>query len=138
MLEALVKYRVRAVRCSIDGASPETYRVYRVRGDFDLVIGNIRRVNHYKRQYQSILLAFSGNSLYSAHNEHEMPLRADGDEFLGMEFNTRWLGSRLFTGTRQGLRARADGTDATARAEHEQIYGEKYFSQICRQLSDDP
>jgi hypothetical protein len=43
VLEGLVKIRVRAVNCSIDGASWETYGVYRVAGDFDLVIGNIQR-----------------------------------------------------------------------------------------------
>ena len=37
--------------CSIDGASPETYRVYRVRGDFDAVIANIRTINAHKRAY---------------------------------------------------------------------------------------
>src|SRR5580704_8524829 len=41
VLEGLVKYRVRAITCSIDGASPETYRKYRVRGDFATVIRNI-------------------------------------------------------------------------------------------------
>jgi len=38
LLEGLVKYHVRDMTCSIDGASAETYRVYRVRGNFDRVI----------------------------------------------------------------------------------------------------
>src|SRR5713101_5657168 len=33
VLEGLVKYQVRIMTCSIDGASPDTYRTYRVRGD---------------------------------------------------------------------------------------------------------
>src|SRR5271165_4252056 len=32
--EALVRYRLRGLRCSIDGATQETYVKYRVRGDF--------------------------------------------------------------------------------------------------------
>jgi len=50
-LEGLVKYSVRGVSCSIDGASPETYRKYRVRGDFNSVIANIERINYYKQVY---------------------------------------------------------------------------------------
>jgi MoaA/NifB/PqqE/SkfB family radical SAM enzyme len=46
VLEGLVKYAVRLVRCSIDGASPETYRKYRLRGDFNTVIANVERINH--------------------------------------------------------------------------------------------
>ncbi|MGI9415769.1 MAG: radical SAM protein, partial [Hyphomicrobiales bacterium] len=53
MLEALVKYRFEHLRCSLDGASNESYRQYRVRGNFDRVIGNIRKINAYKKQYGS-------------------------------------------------------------------------------------
>ncbi len=43
-LEALVKFKFRHIRCSIDGASQETYQQYRVGGDFDQVMGNIDKV----------------------------------------------------------------------------------------------
>ncbi len=38
---------------SIDGASQETYQIYRVRGKFDEVIGHIRKINEYKKKYNS-------------------------------------------------------------------------------------
>ena len=49
-LEAIVKYDVRAMTCSIDGASRETYRRYRVRGDFDQVMANIDVINAHKKR----------------------------------------------------------------------------------------
>ena len=52
-LEGLVKYSVSTVSCSIDGASPETYRKYRVRGNFNTVITNIKRINYYKQVYRT-------------------------------------------------------------------------------------
>src|SRR4051812_43979054 len=44
VLEGLVKYRFRSMVCSIDGASEETYQIYRVRGKFTNVIDNIRKI----------------------------------------------------------------------------------------------
>jgi MoaA/NifB/PqqE/SkfB family radical SAM enzyme len=52
VIEGLVKYRVSAITCSIDGASQESYQKYRVRGDFTRVISNIERINFYKQQYR--------------------------------------------------------------------------------------
>lgn len=41
------------IRFSIDGASPETYSKYRVGGDFNKVIQNIKKLNAYKKEYNS-------------------------------------------------------------------------------------
>src|SRR4051794_8582668 len=49
ILDALVAEGFRSLTVSIDGASPESYRQYRVGGDFDRVIGHIRRLNERKR-----------------------------------------------------------------------------------------
>jgi MoaA/NifB/PqqE/SkfB family radical SAM enzyme len=45
VLAGLVKYKVRIMTCSIDGASPETYRTYLVRGGFSKVIRNIETIS---------------------------------------------------------------------------------------------
>ena len=55
MLEGLVKYGVKVVLVSIDGASQETYVKYRRGGNFDTVINNIKKINEYKKKYNSIL-----------------------------------------------------------------------------------
>ena len=58
---------------------------------------------------------------------------------LGMEFNTKLSWDPDFSPVRDKDFVRVQtGRNATARAEHEQIYGEKYLSQICHQLWDDP
>jgi MoaA/NifB/PqqE/SkfB family radical SAM enzyme len=74
VLEALVKYQVRIITCSIDGATPETYRLYRVRGDFDAVIRNIETINAHKRHYGSDLPQLVWQFVVFGHNEHEIPL----------------------------------------------------------------
>src|SRR5439155_5282532 len=53
VIEALVKFQVRAITCSIDGASQETYEKYRVRGDLETVLTNIERLNEFKLVHNS-------------------------------------------------------------------------------------
>lgn len=49
VLEGVVKFKLRRMTCSIDGASQNTYRLYRVHGNFDNVIANIKKVNRFKQ-----------------------------------------------------------------------------------------
>ncbi|GHV55717.1 hypothetical protein FACS1894182_00600 [Bacteroidia bacterium] len=53
MLEALVKFQFQSLTFSIDGASQEIYSKYRRNGNYDTVINNIRKLNEYKKQYNS-------------------------------------------------------------------------------------
>lgn len=49
VLEGLVKFHVEYLNLSIDGASQETYSIYRRGGNFDKVIANIEQLNFYKK-----------------------------------------------------------------------------------------
>ena len=53
VLEGLVKYRFQYLNVSIDGATPDTYGVYRKGGDWHTVIENVHAINRYKKQYHS-------------------------------------------------------------------------------------
>ena len=44
VLEAMVRYKFRAITCSIDGASGDIYELYRRNGDFGRVIDNLRKL----------------------------------------------------------------------------------------------
>lgn len=72
VLEAVVKYKVRHLNCSIDGASQEIYSLYRRRGDFNQVIDNIKTINHYKKVYKSDFPILSWQFVIFSHNEHEI------------------------------------------------------------------
>jgi MoaA/NifB/PqqE/SkfB family radical SAM enzyme len=88
-LEGLVKYRVKALTCSIDGASQETYVQYRVRGNFDRVIANIRRLNDFKTAYRSPLPRLTWQFVMFQHNKHELSRAKELASELGMEFYTK-------------------------------------------------
>jgi len=139
LLEALVKYQVRILLCSIDGASRDTYRTYRVRGDFDTVIGNIEKINGFKQRYQSSLPHLIWQFVIFGHNEHEIPIAGRMAAQLGMEFRTKLTWDSDFSPIRDPafVRTQTGGQPAT-REEFEDTYGEKYASGICHQLWDDP
>jgi len=138
-LEALVKYGVHRLICSIDGASPETYRIYRVRGDFDVVIRNIETINAFKRQFQSELPQLTWQFIVFGHNEHEIPIARAMAQTLGMSFRTKLTWDDRFSPIRDKQFVRDQtGERATSRDEFEQEKGHQYLNQICRQLWDHP
>ncbi len=139
VLEALVKYRVKILLCSIDGASPETYKTYRVRGDFNAVIGNIEKINACKRRLGSELPHLVWQFVVFGHNEYELPAARMMAARLGMEFRVKLTWDEEFSPIRDADFVRAQtGQQAVTRAEHERIHRDKYASGICRQLWDDP
>lgn len=72
ILEAIVKYQVRQITCSIDGASQATYSQYRIGGNFERVIENIKIINHYKSIYKTNFPILLWQFVPFGHNEHEI------------------------------------------------------------------
>lgn len=72
MIESLVKYNFKGLTVSIDGASNETYSQYRRKGNFDKVIGNIKKLNKYKTLYKSKYPNLRWQFILMNHNDHEI------------------------------------------------------------------
>jgi MoaA/NifB/PqqE/SkfB family radical SAM enzyme len=88
-LETLVRFRFFGMAVSLDGASQETYSIYRRGGDFNRVLENIDRINHYKQLYRSVLPTLQWQFIVCGHNEHELAAarRMAGEK--GMDFIPR-------------------------------------------------
>jgi len=86
VLYSLVKYRFKALRVSLDGASDETYKIHRVGGDFNQVIQNIEKINAYKKDFQSAEPELKWQFIVFGHNQHEIPLARQMARHLQMEF----------------------------------------------------
>ena len=77
---------------SLDGASPETYSVYRVGGDFNRVISNIKLLVKTKKELRSKKPILEWQFLPMKHNEHEIANARTMAAQLGMdEFTLRPL-----------------------------------------------
>lgn len=70
--ENLVKYKFGHITVSIDGASEETYSIYRRNGNFNNVIENIKKINYFKELYNSDLPKLTYKFIVFGHNEHEI------------------------------------------------------------------
>jgi MoaA/NifB/PqqE/SkfB family radical SAM enzyme len=138
-LEALVKYGVRAMTCSIDGASQSTYEVYRRAGDFDTVIENIKKINYYKRRYFSIFPILKWQYVVFGHNEHEIATARKLAKQLGMHFSPKLSWDQDFSPVRDAdLVKRATGLKAVSRAEYKDQTKTVYLQRVCEELWDTP
>jgi len=91
--EALIATRIDKIFVSLDAASPETYVQYRVGGNFDNVISNIRLLEAARRtlknEYTRIVLLFH----VFRHNEHEI----DDMRELARNLNVEYRINRMRT-----------------------------------------
>ncbi len=72
VLEGLVRFGVRHLTCSIDGATPETYAIYRRRGRLDRVLRNIETINRHKTLRGSRFPEMDWQFVPFGHNEAEI------------------------------------------------------------------
>ena len=72
MLEALVKYKFTGITFSIDGTTQETYQKYRRNGNINKVFENIKKLNSYKKQYNSIFPLLTWQYITFEHTIHEI------------------------------------------------------------------
>lgn len=91
--EALVKFKVDTVTVSIDGASQKTYQIYRVGGNYNKVINNVKKIIKYKKKYKSIFPFINWKFIVFGHNEHEIEKAKKEAKKLGVDeiiFDVNW------------------------------------------------
>jgi hypothetical protein len=138
VLEGLVRYRLRSMTVSIDGASQETYVQYRVGGDFDAVIANVKTINEHKRLHRSQFPLLQWQFIAFGHNQHEIEKARRMAGELGMRFWVKLAWGDSSPVTNRELVARSSGVNACSREEFEKKYGHDYMQAICHGLWDSP
>ncbi|MSO49441.1 MAG: hypothetical protein EXQ49_05995 [Acidobacteria bacterium] len=137
VLEGLVKYGVRAILCSIDGATQETYAQYRVRGKLDTVLSNISAINEHKRNYRSVVPELTWQFVAFGHNEHEIPAARALAAELGMNFVVKLSWDPDFSPITDEVSLRS-AAGAASRREFKEERGVDYMESICHHLWDAP
>lgn len=137
VLEGLVRYRLRSMTCSIDGASDETYRLYRVGGDLRSVLANIRRLNTLKDEYRSEYPKLRWQFVVFGHNEHEISRARELARSLDMAFHLKlsWDPDLSPVKDKETLRRELGAAD---RAEYRQRFGADYVRGTCYELWNSP
>lgn len=136
VLEALVKYKVQSLSCSIDGASQETYSIYRVNGNYNQVIKNIRKINEFKKHYNSYSPGLKWQFVAFGHNEHEIKAARELADSLGMKFHLKLSWDDLYGKTfspilnKEIIRVES-GLGVADRKEFEEKYKRNYVDRCC-------
>ncbi len=137
-LESLVRYRIRSMTVSIDGASPETYAQYRRKGDFDRVIGHIREINEYKRNLHSVFPLLTWQFIVFGHNEHEIDAARRKASELGMSFKPKISWDDNVSPVRDPKLVQIQTGLHSTREDHHRATGAAYGRSICHQLWNAP
>lgn len=137
VLDGLVRYRFRSMTCSMDGATNETYRQYRIKGNLDAVIENIRAINRFKRNYRSKHPLLKWQFVVFGHNEHEIEQARNLAGELDMEFHLKLSWDPKPSSVRSVELLRRE-LGAASREEYRERFGVDYMQGICHDLWDEP
>lgn len=139
MLEGVVRYRMRVMTVSIDGATSETYARYRVRGRLDTVLANVLRINAYKLRLGSDFPRLRWQFVVFGHNEHEIEDARALAATLGMEFAPKLSWDDALSPVRDpDAVRRVIPQQAATREELRERTGRDYVGGACHQLWDSP
>ncbi|MGD9347966.1 MAG: SPASM domain-containing protein [Candidatus Aminicenantes bacterium] len=136
ILEALVRFRFKAIYISIDGASNDTYRIYRCGGDFDTVLYNIKRINYFKQKYGRHFPYLVWQFVVFGHNEHELPIAKKMAKDLNMGFVVKLNWNKSYSPVRDKDLVRRETGYAT-QDDYERKHKRLYMSH-CYQLWNSP
>ncbi len=84
--DALVRYGLDILKVSCDGATQAVYEKYRVGGDLDAVIGNIKRIQKKKSELDTVKPEIIWKYLVFKHNQHEVSAAGQKAKELGISF----------------------------------------------------
>ena len=137
VLEGLVRYKFGSMTCSLDGAGNKSYRIYRVGGDFDAVIRNVRKINQLKEQARSEYPRLAWQFVVFGHNEHEIESARSLAGELNMQFNLKLSWDEKFSPPQDQNLVRKE-IGAASRREFKEKHGFDYVQGTCHQLWDEP
>lgn len=131
-LEALVVYKFGYLNISIDGASQGTYAQYRIGGNFNKVISNIRELNKFKEKHNSVYPKLSWQFILFGHNEHEIPIVKKLSKELNMEFNPK-LNHSDFSPIKNSEYVKVEsGLSVSSREEYKEKFNKSYKRPCCQ------
>lgn len=139
ILEGLVKYGIEVVVVALDGITSESYAIYRKRGDFNRVLDNVRKLNAYKKQYQSKLPRLVCLWVVFGHNQHEIPQAKELVEELDMQFKPKMQWDSSYSPIIDSEQLKIDlGWEHNNREDYLANTGDNYMQRVCLQLFQSP
>jgi radical SAM protein with 4Fe4S-binding SPASM domain len=88
----LIASRLNFLRVSVDGATADTYAMYRVGGQLDRILEGVRLLQQRKRELGQPRPAVELQFIAMRHNEHELPAMRQIAEDLGVRLRVKTVG----------------------------------------------
>lgn len=136
-MEGLVRHQFRSLTCSIDGTGNETYQQYRINGDYDRVISNIRSLNRIKKEYRSRFPILTWQFVVFGFNQHEIPKARELAGELGMLFYVKLPWGSQFSPPKDKTLIQKE-TGFASRKDYRKKLGLDMGHLCCRMLWEQP
>jgi len=134
VMEGLVRYGVKQICISIDGACQNVYSKYRVGGNFDKVISNIKKLCEYKEKYNTVYPELVWQYILMEHNEKDIELAKHISQKFHMNilYKLDWDGRYIPKDPAQVKQV--TGLTTFNRIDWKKRTGKAYVSDMCQQM----
>ena len=133
-IRALVDTGFKEITLSIDGASQESYEKYRIGGDFNRVIENVKKLQAYKKEKGSVFPKLNWQYILMEHNELEIgKAKALAKELdIPIHFKLNWDSS--YKPVNREYLIKETGKKELTQAEHSAAHKVHPFNGLCEQM----
>lgn len=133
-IHALVDTGFKEISLSIDGASQETYKKYRIGGDFDCVMENVRKLQAYKKEKNSELPKLRWQYILMEHNELEVGKAKALAEELGIPIHFKLNWDPSYKPVNREYLIKETGRKELTVEEFTSTHGIHPFNGVCEQM----
>jgi MoaA/NifB/PqqE/SkfB family radical SAM enzyme len=135
VLEGMVKFQFKSLVVSLDGTTPESYSKYRVKGNFETAMRNIRKLMEIKDKYHSTYPELIWQFIVFGHNEHEIPEAKKLAKDLGMALKFKLSRDECFSPIKDKEFVKRElGVSYTSRKEYFDQFKIDYTHRTCYHL----
>lgn len=133
-MHALVETGFRGITLSIDGASQETYSKYRIRGNFDTVIENVRKLQKLKKDAGTEYPKLRWNFILMEHNELEIGKAKAMAEELGIPIRFKYNWDKTYKPVHRDYIMKETGLTELTEAEYKSAHKLDPFDSLCKEI----
>lgn len=133
-IQALVETGFKEILLSIDGASQETYAKYRIGGDFNKVIENVKKLQSLKEKTGSKYPLLKWQYILMEHNELEIGKAKAMAKELNIPIKFKYNWDELYVPIHREYITKETGLVELTRAEYLAKYKISPFNSMCEQI----
>ena len=137
-MQAMVDTEFLGIRLSIDGASPETYSKYRIGGNFDKVIENVKKLIELKKKAGARYPILKWGYIFTEHNELDIGKAKEMARSLGIPiyFKRNW--DKTYTPVNREYMKKETGFEELTESEYSAVHKVNPFNDLCNYIFRKP